>query len=112
MLVLGKAKREGTLDKVPRDMRRAQVVIPGEFGYVPFDVDWARLPCQAVAKCRGARGESLATNTWLSRWGTVFAEDKLAAAMVGRVVHHGRLVEFGGPSRGLGESLMLGRQVD
>ena len=27
-----------------------------------------------------------------------------------RVVHHGRLVEFGGPSHRLEESLMLGRQ--
>ena len=43
------------------------------------------------------------------RWGTVFADDKLAAAIVDRVVHHGRLVEFGGPSHRLEESLMLGK---
>ena len=42
--------------------------------------------------------------------GTVFADDKLAAAIVDRVVHHGRLVEFGGPShRRFEESLMLGK---
>ncbi|MCC6099890.1 MAG: ATP-binding protein, partial [Olsenella sp.] len=34
---------------------------------------------------------------------------KLAAAIVDRVVHHGRLVEFGGPSHRLEESLMLGK---
>lgn len=50
------------------------------------------------------------TNVEFSRWGTVFADDKLAAAIVDRVVHHGRLVEFGGPSHRLEESLMLGRQ--
>lgn len=44
-----------------------------------------------------------------SRWGTVFAGNKLAAAIVDRIVHHGRLVEFGGPSRRLEESLMLGK---
>ena len=44
-----------------------------------------------------------------SRWGTVFADDKLAATIVDRVVHHGRLVEFGGPSHRLEESLMLGK---
>lgn len=38
-----------------------------------------------------------------------FADDKLAAAIVDRVVHHGRLVEFGGPSHRLEESLMLGK---
>ena len=49
------------------------------------------------------------TNVEFSRWGTVFADDKLAAAIVDRVVHHGRLVEFGGPSHRLEESLMLGK---
>ncbi len=49
------------------------------------------------------------TNVEFSRWGTVFADDKLAAAIAGRVVHHGRLVEFGGPSHRLEESLMLGK---
>ncbi|MGO5269278.1 hypothetical protein ACTQ1D_11540 [Parafannyhessea umbonata] len=36
-----------------------------------------------------------------------FANDKLAAAIVDRVAHHGRLVEFGGPSHRPEESLML-----
>ena len=49
------------------------------------------------------------TNVEFSRWGTVFADDKLAATIVERVVHHGRLVEFGGPSQRLEESLMLGK---
>ena len=49
------------------------------------------------------------TNVEFSRWGTVFADDKLAAAIVDRVVHHGRLVEFGGPSHRLENSLMLGK---
>lgn len=51
----------------------------------------------------------LITNVEFSRWGTVFADDKLAAAIVGRAVHHGRPVEFRGPSHRLEESLMLGK---
>jgi DNA replication protein DnaC len=111
VLALGKAKREGTLDKVLQDMRRAQVVILDEFGYVPFDVDGARLLYQVITECYEVRSVIFTTNIEFSRWGTVFADDKLAAAIVDRVVHHGRLVEFGGPSRRLEESLMLGRQV-
>jgi DNA replication protein DnaC len=38
-----------------------------------------------------------------------FADDKLAAAIVDRVAHYGRLVEFGGPSHRPEESLMLGK---
>ena len=51
----------------------------------------------------------LVTNVEFSRWGTVFADDRLAAAIAGRVARHGRLVEFGGPSHRLEESLMLGK---
>lgn len=37
-----------------------------------------------------------------------FADDKLAAAAVDRIIHHGRLVEFGGNSRRVEGSLTLG----
>ena len=57
----------------------------------------------------GGRSVIFTTNVEFSRWGTVFADDKLAAAIVERVVHHGRLVEFGGPSHRLEGSLMLGK---
>lgn len=51
----------------------------------------------------------ITTNVEVSRWGTLFADDKLATAIVDRVVHHRRLVEFGGPSHRLEKSLMLGK---
>lgn len=111
VLALGKAKRDGALDKVLQDIRRSQVVILDEFGYVPFDVDGARLLYQVITECYEVRSVIFTTNIEFSKWGTVFADDKLAAAIVDRVVHHGRLVEFGGPSHRLEESLMLGRQA-
>lgn len=106
---LGKARREGALDRLLADVGRAGLVVLDEFGYVPFDVDGARLPCQVISDSYERRSMALATNVELGRWGTVFADDKLAAAIAGRVVHHGRLVEFGGPSHRLEESLMLGK---
>lgn len=48
-------------------------------------------------------------NVEFSRRDTVFADDKVAAAIVDRVVYHGRLVEFGGANHRLKESLMLGK---
>ena len=106
---LGKAKREGTLDRLLADVAKARLLVLDEFGYVPFDVDGARLPCQVISESYERRGATSATNVESGRWGTVFADDKLAAAIAGRVVHHGRLVEFGGPSHRLEESLMLGK---
>jgi DNA replication protein DnaC len=39
----------------------------------------------------------------------VLGDDKLASAAIDRLVHHGRLVEFGGTSRRMEEALMLGK---
>lgn len=41
--------------------------------------------------------------------GTIFADDKLAAAIIDRIVRHGRLLEFTGRSRRVSEALMFGR---
>lgn len=105
----GKAKREGTLDRLLADVAKARLLVLDEFGHVPFDVDGARLPCQAMSESHGRRSVISATNVGSGRWGTVFADDKLAAAIAGRVVHQSGLVEFGGPSHRLEESLMLGK---
>ena len=103
------AVADGTLDRVLADVARARLVILDEFGYVPFDVDGARLLYQVISDSYERRSIIFTTNVEFSRWGTVFADDKLAAAIVDRVVHHGRLVEFGGPSHRLENSLMLGK---
>ncbi|WP_256386428.1 ATP-binding protein [Olsenella sp. Marseille-P4559] len=39
VLQLGKAKREGTLDRLLADVGRADLIVLDEFGHVPFDVD-------------------------------------------------------------------------
>ena len=80
-----------------------------EFGYVPFDVDGARLLYQVISESYERRAIIFTTNIEFSKWGTVFADDKLAQAIVDRVVHHGRLIEYAGPSHRLENSLMLGR---
>lgn len=108
VLALGRAKREGTLERLMADVGRARLVILDEFGYVPLDVDGARLLYQVIADSYERRSVVFTTNVEFSKWGTVLADDKLAAAIVDRVVHHGRLVEFGGPSHRLEHSLMLG----
>ena len=49
VLQLGKAKREGALDRLLADIGRAELVVLDEFGYVPFDVDGARLLYQVIS---------------------------------------------------------------
>ena len=101
----GAAARQGQAggDARPAARRRGQGEAPGP----------GRVRLRALRRGRGEapvpghigqlREEEavFTTNVEFSRWGTVFADDKLAAAIVDRVVHHGRLVEFGGPSHRL-----------
>ena len=108
-LSLAKAKREHRLEAVMKDIDRNDLVILDEFGYVPIDVESARLLFQVVSSCYERRSMIFTTNIEFSKWGTILGDDKLAAAMIDRIVHHGRLIEFGGSSHRMDAALMLGK---
>ena len=42
-------------------------------------------------------------------WGSILADDKLAAATIDRVVHHGRLIVFKGANQRMENALMMGK---
>jgi DNA replication protein DnaC len=109
VLQLGKAKRDGTLETMLKEFAKTDLIILDEFGYVPFDVDGARLLYQIIAGSYERRSIIFTTNIEFSKWGTIFADDKLAAAIIDRIIHHGRLIEFTGPSRRMNEALMFGK---
>lgn len=54
----------------------------------------------------------LITNIEFNKWGTVLGDDKLTAAMIDRIVHHGKLVEFNGTSHRMDQALMLSGNVN
>lgn len=108
VLALCRCKADGTLETFMRDLGRADLIVLDEFGYVPIDTDGARLLYQVIAKCYEQRSVIFTTNIEFSKWGTVLGDEKLAAATIDRVVHHGRLVEFNGTSKRMEASLMLG----
>ena len=83
-----------------------------EFGYVPIDIEGARLLFQVMSSCYEKRSMVITTNIEFAKWGVVLGDDKLASAAIDRLVHHGRLVEFGGTSRRMDEALMLGKGGD
>jgi len=94
VMALTRASREHRLETLLTDLSRADLLIVDELGYVPLDVEGARLLFQAMSGCYERRSLVVTTNIEFSRWGTVFGDDKLAAALIDRIVHHGRLVEF------------------
>lgn len=112
VLQLQRARDSGGLDAAYSDLAKADLLILDEFGYIPLDSDGARLLFQVISSSYESRSLILTTNIEFSKWGAVLADEKLAAAAVDRIVHHGRLVEFGGKSRRVEESLMLGNMKE
>lgn len=109
VMALGKARREGSLPRQLAEIAKSDLVILDEFGYIPVDVEGARLLFQVISNSYERHSLILTTNIEFSKWGTILGDDKLASAAIDRIVHHGRLVEFGGESKRLESSLMLGR---
>lgn len=108
-MALGNANREHSLEAMLKDIDRNDLIVLDEFGYVPLDLESSRLLFQVVSRCYERRSLILTTNIEFSKWGTVLGDDKLAAAMIDRIVHHGRLIEFNGTSHRMDAALMLGK---
>ena len=112
MMHMGKLKADGKLEPFVKDLEKSSLVILDEFGHVPFDVDGARLPCQVTSESHERRSVIITTDMEFGRRGTVLGDDKMAAALVDRLVYHGRMVEFTGASHRMENALMLGRQSE
>lgn len=108
-MTLGRANREHALEPLMRDIAKNELIILDEFGYVPLDTESARLLFQVMSDCYEKRSLVVTTNIEFSKWGTVLGDNKMAGALIDRIVHHGRLVEFTGASRRMEASLMLGK---
>ena len=61
---------------------------------------------KAFVDTHGHQSVAITTNLGFSRWGAVFGDDHMAAAVIDRIVHHGRLVQFGGESYRARNALM------
>ncbi|TFC89520.1 hypothetical protein E3T24_00895 [Cryobacterium sp. TmT2-59] len=69
-----------------------------EIGYLAFDHDAANLFFHLVAD-RYEQGAILATsNMPFGRWGEIFSNEIVAAAMIDRLVHHAEVVTLAGDS--------------
>lgn len=103
---LRRARDENRLDAELRAIGRARLLVIDELGYLPIDIDGARLLFQVVADSYEKRSVVSATNLEFGRWGEVFGDGDMAAAVIDRIVRHGRIVRFRGESYRNSHSLM------
>ncbi|MGN8904704.1 ATP-binding protein, partial [Collinsella sp. HCP28S3_F2] len=95
---LRRARDDGRLDREAALIGKARLLVIDELGFLPLDADGARLLFQVFADAYERQSVVITTNLEFSRWGSVFGDDQMAAAVIDRIVHHGRLVQFRGES--------------
>jgi DNA replication protein DnaC len=103
---LSDAKKSGELSKLLASIRKLDLLICDEWGYVPLDRDAAQLLFQVISDSYERRSVILTTNLEFSRWVGIFYDEQMTAAIIDRLVHHSYLLLFDGPSNRVRDSLM------
>lgn len=106
VMTLRRAKDTGRLDRELATLAKIPLLVLDELGYLPIDPEGARLLFQVISEAYEKRSLIITTNLEFSKWGTVFGDDNMAAAIIDRLVHHGRLLRFRGDSYRVSHALM------
>ena len=103
---LRRARDDGRLDREAAIIGKARLLVIDELGFLPLDADGARLLFQGPRRrIREAVG-GIHHAAWSQQVWAVFGDDQMAAALIDRIVHHGRLVQFRGESYRVRHALM------
>ena len=91
---LTEAKKEGYLSRFMKQFDNLDLLICDEWGYVPVDSDGAKLLFQVISECYERKSVIITTNLEFARWNDIFADVKITAALLDRIIHHSHLLDF------------------
>lgn len=111
VLKLAESRKNGTLERLITDLKRLDLLILDEWGYVPVDKEGSQLLFRVIADSYESKSLILTTNLEFSKWGGIFTDQQMAAAMIDRLIHHGHLLLFDGPSHRMEHALMRSAQT-
>jgi DNA replication protein DnaC len=95
---LAEAHQQGRLQDELRRLVRYPVLVIDEVGYIPFESEAANLFFQLVSSRYERASLIVTSNKNFARWGEVFGDDTVAAAMIDRIVHHADVLTLKGAS--------------
>jgi DNA replication protein DnaC len=95
---LADAHQAGRLHDELRKLGRYPLLIIDEVGYIPFEPEAANLFFQLVSARYERVSLIVTSNKPFGRWGEVFGDDVVAAAMIDRLVHHAEVISLKGDS--------------
>jgi DNA replication protein DnaC len=95
---LATAHHDGRLQDELVRLGRYPLLVVDEVGYIPFEPEAANLFFQLVSSRYERASLIVTSNKTFGRWGEVFGDDVVAAAMIDRLVHHAEVVNLKGDS--------------
>jgi DNA replication protein DnaC len=95
---LAEAHHAGRLQDELRRLGRYPLLVVDEVGYIPFEPEAANLFFQLVSSRYERASLIVTSNKAFGRWGEVFGDDVVAAAMIDRLVHHAEVIALSGDS--------------
>ncbi|WP_432850519.1 IS21-like element helper ATPase IstB [Amycolatopsis sp. CA-161197] len=95
---LADAHHAGKLQAELVKLGRIRLLIVDEVGYIPFEAEAANLFFQLVSSRYERASLIVTSNKPFGRWGEVFGDDVVAAAMLDRLVHHAEVISMKGDS--------------
>ena len=103
--ILLEKNTKGTLNNYLGTLKKVELVVIDEIGFVPLHKDAAELLFQVISDCYERKSLIITSNLEFSQWNTVFGDNRLTAALVDRLIHHSHIVIFSGESYRLTQSL-------
>jgi DNA replication protein DnaC len=95
---LAAAHHTGKLQSELIRLGRYPLLVVDEVGYIPFEAEAANLFFQLVSSRYERASLIVTSNKVFGRWGEVFGDDVVAAAMIDRLVHHAEVLALKGDS--------------
>ena len=103
--ILVEKHQRGTLTNFMSSLRKVELLVLDEIGFITLHKEASELLFQIVSDCYEQKSLIITSNLEFSQWNTVFGSDKLTAAMIDRLIHHSHILVFSGPSHRLEESM-------
>jgi DNA replication protein DnaC len=95
---LAEAHHAGRLPAELVRLGRYPLIVVDEVGYIPFEPEAANLFFQLISARYERASVIVTSNKPFGRWGEVFGDDVVAAAMIDRLVHHAEVISLKGDS--------------
>lgn len=100
------ANRNGNLQKMMKQLKKLDLLVLDELGYIPLHKEGAELLFQVISMCYEEKSIVITTNLQFGQWNHVFGDPILTEAVIDRLIHHSHLLVFTGDSFRYKESLI------